>query len=171
MLVIISQTSKTHTNIRSSKLLQLNDTRFVHNSNPTPEGEQWPLYTRDEPVYYVFNAESDERHQTEQLGRGPMATACAFWNTYLPKLHVWTGTLSTLCKPFAVWRNWICSLLMIALVSITEPEEPCRSSVSVGSRTSVASSTAVLALSVASPLAALAVSLLQSTLLRLGGSW
>lgn len=59
--------------------------------NPALEGETWPQYTKESPVYYIFNAEGDEKHKSEQLGRGPMATACAFWNDYLPRLRQWAG--------------------------------------------------------------------------------
>lgn len=64
---------------------------FVYYRNPALEGETWPQYTKENPVYYVFNAEGDEKHKAEELGRGPMATACAFWNDYLPRLRQWAG--------------------------------------------------------------------------------
>lgn len=62
-------------------------------SNPALEGEIWPEYSRENPVYYIFNAEGEEKRpsETEKLGRGPMATACAFWNNYLPRLRMWAG--------------------------------------------------------------------------------
>lgn len=60
--------------------------------NPALEGEIWPEYSRENPVYYIFNAEGDKKHnKTEKFGRGPMATACAFWNDYLPRLRMWAG--------------------------------------------------------------------------------
>lgn len=64
-------------------------------SNPTPEGENWPLYTKDNPIYYTFNAEGDEKQVKENLGKGPMSTACAFWNDFLPRLRAWTGNKYT----------------------------------------------------------------------------
>lgn len=58
--------------------------RFIFNyicfSKPT-EGDEWPMYTRDEPQYYIFNAEESG------LGIGPRSTACAFWNEFLPRLE------------------------------------------------------------------------------------
>ena len=51
------------------------------------------MYSKENPVYYIFNAEGDEKHKTEKLGRGPMATACAFWNDYLPRLRMWAGNV------------------------------------------------------------------------------
>lgn len=59
--------------------------------NPAMEEEEWPEYTSENPVYYIFNAEGDEKHNKEKLGKGPMASACAFWNSYLPRFKTWTG--------------------------------------------------------------------------------
>lgn len=42
-------------------------------------------------MYYTFNAEGDEKHLRQKFGRGPMASACAFWNKYLPRFESWTG--------------------------------------------------------------------------------
>ncbi|XP_008552319.1 acetylcholinesterase [Microplitis demolitor] len=52
---------------------------FAFTGKPT-EGDDWPAYTRDEPQYYIFNAE------TNGLGTGPRSPACAFWNEFLPRL-------------------------------------------------------------------------------------
>lgn len=59
--------------------------------NPALDEESWPEYNKENPVYRIFNAEGDEKHVKEELGKGPMASACAFWNTYLPRLKTWTG--------------------------------------------------------------------------------
>lgn len=61
--------------------------------NPSLEDEEWPEYSKDNPVYRIFNAEGDGKHPKEHFGKGPMASACAFWNTYLPRLKTWTGKL------------------------------------------------------------------------------
>lgn len=46
----------------------------------------WPLYTKDQPQYFLFNADKGG------LGKGPRATACAFWNDFLPKLQENSGS-------------------------------------------------------------------------------
>ncbi|CAD6202673.1 GSCOCT00009710001.2-RA-CDS [Cotesia congregata] len=53
---------------------------FAFTGKPT-EGDNWPAYTRDEPQYYIFNAEKSG------LGTGPRLPACAFWNEFLPRLE------------------------------------------------------------------------------------
>lgn len=45
------------------------------------DDEYWPTYTREHPLYYIFNAE------TSGTGLGPRATSCAFWNDFMPKLY------------------------------------------------------------------------------------
>lgn len=62
-------------------------------SNPALEGEHWPLYTRENPIYFIFNAEGEDDLRGEKYGRGPMATSCAFWNDFLPRLRAWSGRL------------------------------------------------------------------------------
>lgn len=59
--------------------------------NPALDDEEWPEYTKENPIYRIFNAEGDGKHPRENFGKGPMASACAFWNTYLPRLKSWTG--------------------------------------------------------------------------------
>lgn len=49
-------------------------------SKPVTDDVDWPLYTKDQPQYFIFNADKGG------LGKGPRATACAFWNDFLPKL-------------------------------------------------------------------------------------
>lgn len=61
------------------------------NRNPALDDEEWPKYSRENPSYYIFNAEGDEKQTKEKLGNGPMASACAFWNNFLPRLRTWTG--------------------------------------------------------------------------------
>lgn len=56
---------------------------FALTGKPTVGLENWPPYTRDDPVYYIFNAEHDG------TGRGPRSKECAFWNELLP--HLATG--------------------------------------------------------------------------------
>ncbi|XP_058804546.1 acetylcholinesterase-like [Phymastichus coffea] len=52
---------------------------FAMHGQPMDESE-WPPYTRDNPSYFIFNAEKTE------LGKGPRTTACAFWNEFMPRL-------------------------------------------------------------------------------------
>nr|AHJ25667.1 acetylcholinesterase type-2 [Sogatella furcifera] len=54
--------------------------RFALTGKPVPDDVNWPIYSKDQPQYYIFNAE------TSGTGRGPRATACAFWNDFLPRL-------------------------------------------------------------------------------------
>lgn len=49
---------------------------------------QWPPYTREQPNYYIFNAEKNG------MGKGPRTTACAFWNEFLPRLKGIPGKTS-----------------------------------------------------------------------------
>ncbi|KAJ6639158.1 Acetylcholinesterase, partial [Pseudolycoriella hygida] len=75
---------------------------FARTGNPAPDGETWPEYSKENPVYYIFNAEGegskeDEKQKVEKLGKGPMATACAFWNDYLPRLRMWAEPQNLPC--------------------------------------------------------------------------
>lgn len=46
-----------------------------------PEETEWPPYTKEEPKYYIYNAENIG------TGKGPRSNPCAFWNDFLPKLQ------------------------------------------------------------------------------------
>ncbi|XP_063703298.1 acetylcholinesterase [Culicoides brevitarsis] len=63
---------------------------FARTGNPALDGEHWPPYTKDNPIYYIWNAEDDIR--ADRYGRGPMSAECAFWNDYLPRLRAWADT-------------------------------------------------------------------------------
>jgi hypothetical protein len=69
-------------------------------SNPALEGEHWPNYSRENPIYFIFNAEGEEDLRAEKYGRGPMVTSCTFWNDYLPKLRQAIGELMQLLNGF-----------------------------------------------------------------------
>ncbi|CAH0559017.1 unnamed protein product [Brassicogethes aeneus] len=60
--------------------------RFAVTGKPVTDDVNWPLYTKEQPQYFIFNAEKNG------IGRGPRATACAFWNNFLPKLRDNPGT-------------------------------------------------------------------------------
>lgn len=53
---------------------------FFFFRKPTKEDSEWPSYSRDEPKYFIFDAEKTG------LDKGPRTTYCAFWNEFLPKL-------------------------------------------------------------------------------------
>jgi acetylcholinesterase len=55
--------------------------RFAATGKPVTDDVNWPLYTKDQPQYFIFNADKNG------IGKGPRATACAFWNDFLPKLR------------------------------------------------------------------------------------
>nr|AAC02779.1 acetylcholinesterase [Lucilia cuprina] len=61
---------------------------FAKTGNPAVDGEEWPNFSKEDPVYYVFS--TDEK--TEKLQRGPLAKRCSFWNDYLPKVRSWVGS-------------------------------------------------------------------------------
>lgn len=71
---------------------------FARTGNPALDEEGWPEYTTENPIYRIFNAEGDGKHPRENFGKGPMASACAFWNTYLPRLKSWTDANSIPCS-------------------------------------------------------------------------
>uniref|UniRef100_A0A1B0ASR2 Carboxylesterase type B domain-containing protein n=1 Tax=Glossina palpalis gambiensis TaxID=67801 RepID=A0A1B0ASR2_9MUSC len=65
---------------------------FAKTGNPAVDGEEWPNFSKEDPVYYVFS--TDEK--IEKLQRGPLAKRCSFWNDYLPKVRSWAGFMKTL---------------------------------------------------------------------------
>lgn len=62
---------------------------------PVTDDVNWPLYTKDQPQYFIFNAEKNG------IGRGPRATGCAFWNNFFPRLRDNPGEFSTVFSGFA----------------------------------------------------------------------
>lgn len=54
--------------------------QFAYDGKPTSDEAEWPPYSRNQPEYFVFNAEKSG------LGKGMRATTCAFWNEFLPRL-------------------------------------------------------------------------------------
>lgn len=64
----------------------------INFSTPSPNKDEWPEYTREDPVYYIFSVEEEnEKVKPEKLSRSPMASRCSFWNDYLPKVRRWGG--------------------------------------------------------------------------------
>ncbi|KOC61629.1 Acetylcholinesterase [Habropoda laboriosa] len=68
--------------------------KFAYTGQPTNENE-WPPYSRDQPQYYIFNAET-----TGLGGKGLRTTACAFWNDFLPRLKGVPGSYLPLLSNF-----------------------------------------------------------------------
>ncbi|XP_071449343.1 acetylcholinesterase-like [Hetaerina americana] len=54
--------------------------RFARTGKPVPNDVNWPIYSRNQPQYFIFNA------QKNGTGKGPRATSCAFWNQFMPLL-------------------------------------------------------------------------------------
>uniref|UniRef100_A0AAU6PBV9 Carboxylic ester hydrolase n=1 Tax=Protohermes xanthodes TaxID=1452977 RepID=A0AAU6PBV9_9NEOP len=54
--------------------------RFALTGRPSEDDMSWPTYRREQPQYFIFNADKSG------TGKGPRATACAFWNDFLPRL-------------------------------------------------------------------------------------
>lgn len=65
--------------------------------------DHWPLYSKENQIYYIFNAEDQtNKRKEDKIGRGPMATACAFWNDYLPRLRNWAEP-NVICNDFETY--------------------------------------------------------------------
>lgn len=65
--------------------------RFASTGKPVTDDVNWPLYTKEQPQYFIFNAEKNG------IGRGPRADACAFWNHFLPKVRENSGSNDPPC--------------------------------------------------------------------------
>jgi len=53
--------------------------------NPGPEDSEWPRYTKESPVYYIYDAVK------VGVGKGPRAEACEFWNGLMPEIKAFVG--------------------------------------------------------------------------------
>jgi len=47
---------------------------------PVSDDVDWPLYNESKPIYHVWNAAKLD------VGYGPRATECQFWNGFFPKI-------------------------------------------------------------------------------------
>ncbi|EFN69187.1 Acetylcholinesterase [Camponotus floridanus] len=65
---------------------------FAYTGMPTPDESDWPPYTRDQPRYFILDAEKKD------FGQGPRTTACAFWNDFLPRLRGIPDPTPEACK-------------------------------------------------------------------------
>lgn len=57
---------------------------------PVNDSALWPVYSRNEPRYFILNGE------VRGVGHGPRATACAFWNEFMPRLSNNQGKFTSL---------------------------------------------------------------------------
>ena len=46
---------------------------------------EWPKYTKENPVYYVYDANN------MGTGKGPRSTMCEFWNGLMPEIRTYTS--------------------------------------------------------------------------------
>ena len=69
---------------------------FIGRTPVYNKSDNWPQYHRNEPQYYIWNGNirgraSINKHWFESIfsgtGEGPRATACAFWNEFIPILR------------------------------------------------------------------------------------
>ncbi|KAK7583747.1 hypothetical protein V9T40_004710 [Parthenolecanium corni] len=60
--------------------------KFSVTGNPGPEDSEWPTYTKENPVYYIYDAVN------VGLGKGPRAEACEFWNGLMPEIKAFVDT-------------------------------------------------------------------------------
>ena len=44
------------------------------------DATRWPIYSRNQPQYFILDG------GVQGVGHGPRATACAFWNEFMPLL-------------------------------------------------------------------------------------
>ncbi|CAG7723514.1 unnamed protein product [Allacma fusca] len=57
-------------------------TRFARTGRPDQHAvDNWPLYTKNEPHYFILNADPPAR------GKGPRSHHCAFWNEFMPLIN------------------------------------------------------------------------------------
>ncbi|CAG0913163.1 unnamed protein product [Notodromas monacha] len=67
-----------------SKRVMKHYANFARTGDPSLDsGPAWPKYTRENPVYLEWNA-----NRTGEIGKGPRARECAFWNEFMPHLRV-----------------------------------------------------------------------------------
>ncbi|XP_076652400.1 acetylcholinesterase 2 [Halictus rubicundus] len=95
----------------------LSFSKFAYTGKPTSEESEWPPYSRDQPQYFIFDAE------TNGLGKGPRTTSCAFWNEFLPRLKGVPDPAPEACNSAvaivsAASRDLRNSLMMTALSSV-----------------------------------------------------
>ncbi|KAI9554499.1 hypothetical protein GHT06_019772 [Daphnia sinensis] len=67
---------------------------FAKTGKPVADDTLWPIYSRNEPRYFILNGE------VRGIGHGPRATACAFWNEFMPLITARQSTNQ--CDPDAM---------------------------------------------------------------------
>lgn len=56
---------------------------FIYFRTPVSDDIDWPLYNESKPIYHVWNADKLD------VGYGPRATECQFWNGFFPKIGIY----------------------------------------------------------------------------------
>lgn len=75
-----------------SRRIMKHYTHFAKYGNPVyNKSENWPLYNRNEPQYFIWNG------NIRGTGEGPRASACAFWNEFMPMLRNENRTVTVRC--------------------------------------------------------------------------
>lgn len=54
---------------------------------PVTEESEWPRYTKENPVYYIYDAVKVGH------GKGPRSGACEFWNGLMPEIQQFAGSI------------------------------------------------------------------------------
>ncbi|XP_042882012.1 acetylcholinesterase-like [Penaeus japonicus] len=71
----------THSEAEFSRRIMQYYKKFAATGRPVDYEDEWPVYSRTHPRYYEWNPTS------RTVGKGPRATACAFWNELMPVLR------------------------------------------------------------------------------------
>ena len=58
---------------------------FQFGSKPVADETEWPKYTKEDPVYYIYDS------LKTGTGRGPRSTLCEFWNGLMPEIRSYTS--------------------------------------------------------------------------------
>ncbi|XP_076040258.1 acetylcholinesterase-like [Oratosquilla oratoria] len=67
--------------VKLSKRMMAYYATFARTGRPVEDDIKWPIYSHNQPQYFVWNGHK------RGLGKGPRATACAFWNELMPVLR------------------------------------------------------------------------------------
>lgn len=85
---------------------------------PVSDDIEWPLYNESKPIYHVWNAAELD------VGYGPRATECQFWNGFFPKI----GMSPNIYNAYIFRHKNVCTFLVnkniIYLLKICNIHEP-----------------------------------------------
>ena len=111
----------------------------VYNSS-----ENWPLYNRNEPQYYIWNGNIKGGRKTpwrlwilalmlcSGTGEGPRATPCAFWNEFIPMLRQENRT-GAFDRSLLTW-HWTCYVVISSDHQMWQPQDRVQASAPLQSR-------------------------------------